>query len=84
MSKKYNKLDKKNKKTGLWKEKYTLDKSTSISKGQYINGKKHGIWKTYYKGKLDFQVEYKMGIHCGKFISYNAKGNVEYEALFVV
>lgn len=87
MSNNYNQLDKNSKKTGLWKEKesfYTFGNHTDVSKGYYVDGLRHGLWKIYSDGKLCFKIQYKIGRPCGRFISYNQNGNVIQEILFVI
>ncbi len=84
MSKKYNQLDKNNKKTGLWKEKKWFAFHSDISKGVYVNGLKHGVWKAYSGGNLSSRIDYKTGRPCGRFVSYNQNGNVTQEILFII
>lgn len=76
------------KKTGTWKI-YGNDKSFAgknyppdavIEEGEYQDGKKVGLWKTYYpSGKIKSEVEHKLGRPSGAFKTYYENGQVEEE-----
>lgn len=52
--------------------------------GEYVDGKKHGYWTTYYaNGNKMSEGEYKQGVKEGLWILYHSNGNKKSEATFV-
>jgi len=68
--------------TGKWKEfnKHAI----LIAEGNYVNNKKHGVWREYYdsNGGLMIEESYWHGVQHGRFASYHPNGQLLSEGEF--
>ena len=67
---------------GKWKE---FNKhAVLIAEGNYVNNKKHGVWREYYdsNGGLMIEESYLNGVKHGRFASYHPNGQVLSEGEF--
>ena len=63
--------------TGEWKYYDTKNKKL-IQKGIYLEGKKEGIWESYFpEGGIQTELEYKNDILNGKSKTYHNNGNLK-------
>ncbi len=51
--------------------------------GSYVNGKKEGLWKSYYNGQLYFEGSYIEGLPDGEHIWYWDNGKVKEKGRFI-
>lgn len=78
-----NVIDANNFKQGYWVEhkQYSGEK---IKEGNYLDGKKEGLWKTYYsKGNLKSEITYQHGEKHGKAKIYFENGNIAEEGVWL-
>ena len=54
-----------------------------IFAGEYLNGKRNGKGKKYYKGKLEFEGEYLNGKRNGSGKEYDGNGNLLFEGEYL-
>jgi hypothetical protein len=55
-----------------------------IAEGNYISGKKEGVWREYYdSGELMIEEHYCKGVMHGRFCSFHKNGKVLSEGMFV-
>ena len=69
------------KRDGLWYEKFTNEpftgKTTGLKQGKVKDGKKDGLWETYYEdGKLSSNRNYKNGKRDGLWETYYEDGQL--------
>lgn len=79
-----NVIDANNFKQGYWVEHSQYSKE-KIREGNYIDGKKEGLWKAYYsKGSLKSEITYKHGDKYGKAKIYFENGNIAEEGVWLI
>lgn len=75
-----------NQRSGEWKEYYTNptnSKQKTISQGNYVKGKKEGVWSKYNENKiLIAEVFYKLGKRDGIYKYYNKQGELIEKGLY--
>ncbi len=77
-------IDKNNFKQGYW-IKHKSFSEEKISEGNYIDGKKEGLWKSYYSGGgLKSEITYQHGEKYGKAIIYFENGNIAEEGVWLI
>jgi antitoxin component YwqK of YwqJK toxin-antitoxin module len=71
------------KREGIFYKKFTdvpfTGKVTGKIQGSFKNGKEHGPWVTYYKGKLSSKGTYKNGVKVGLLTVYHEDGKLFYK-----
>jgi antitoxin component YwqK of YwqJK toxin-antitoxin module len=79
-----NKTNEAGRRVGYWKvtgeDKPTPGYATSavIEEGEYIDGRKEGVWKTYYpSGKVKNEITYQGGRPKGPYTTYYENGQIE-------
>lgn len=79
-----NQLDENNRRTGKWVVKAEAGKhpnykvGSTVEEGNYENGRKNGIWKTYYpNGNLKSEITYENSRTKGPYTLYYENGKVE-------
>lgn len=79
-----NVIDKNNFKQGYW-VKHKPYSEEKITEGNYVDGKKEGLWKSYYSGGgLKSEITYQHGNKYGKAIIYFENGNIAEEGVWLI
>ncbi|NPA67874.1 MAG: toxin-antitoxin system YwqK family antitoxin [Chlorobi bacterium] len=79
-----NVIDKKGFKQGYWVEHKPFGEE-KISEGNYVDGKKEGIWKSYYPGgTLKSEITYVHGKKYGRAKTYFENGNTAEEGVWLI
>jgi len=79
-----NVIDKNNFKQGYWiKHKPFCEEK--IQEGNYVDGKREGLWKSYYSdGSLKSEITYRHGEKYGKAKTYFENGNTAEEGVWLI
>ena len=77
-------IDKNNFKQGYWVKNKPFSEE-KIQEGNYVDGKKEGLWKTYYsEGGIKSEITYQHGEKYGKAIIYFENGNIAEEGVWLI
>ena len=77
-------IDKNNFKQGYW-VKHKPFSEEKIQEGNYVDGKKEGLWKSYYSdGGVKSEITYQHGEKYGKAVIYFENGNVAEEGVWLI
>lgn len=54
-----------------------------MREGEYVNGKKHGLWRLYYpNGQLKSEAWFHDGLYTGYYCSYHDNGAKKFEGRY--
>ncbi len=82
MTQEINQYDPTGEKHGYWEE-FSL-KQSLVAKGNYVNGMRDGIWKTYRNDVIEFSIDVCRGKpHCFSTY-YNKDGSIDRQLLVLI
>lgn len=69
-------------KNGMWKE--FNKRGVLIAEGNFVNNKKHGVWREYYDhtGSVMIEENYDNGVQHGRYAAFHPTGQILSEGNF--